>query len=289
MLAPDEVVVVDDASTNSCREMVESFGFNYIRTEFEDPLLARKAGFEATKSELVCFLDADDKLPHSYLAHATTTIGEGADIAFSDLQHFGDRQDVTNIRADIPPKRLWQVNFLHVGCVVKRIAIDLSEAFEGHPSYANYHEDWFFWRKVVGYGFKYAKHKSPYHVRIHDGNRSAKIRSCGYIAERAVRDLEEVWHYHRDKDLNFLKCLNRLAKTSKGEYVCISKRSSPMDFPEYDWNRLAMHLDHDVAVVHDGRYEMFDHTLIVGPVFRDYIYTSLELPFDAKTERVVTI
>jgi len=290
ILAPTEVVVVDDASDESCEDLVQHYGYQYIKTEYANPLLARRAGFEATKSEYVCFLDADDRLPSSYLAQAILAVNNGIDIAFSDIQHFGDRDDRIRYREDIPARRLWQVNFLHIGCVVSRIAVELSEAFLGHPNRQNYHEDWLFWRKVVRYGFKYAKHSVPYEVRVHSGNRSASIREGGYIAERAVRDLEEIWHFHTNKNsLDFLKFLNAAAKKSTGDYVCLSKHRSPMEFPTYDWHAMAMHLDHDVAVVHDSKYELFDHTLIVGPVFRDYVYTSLKLPFDAKTERVVII
>jgi len=292
ILKPKDVIVVDDGSCKRCEDLVKQFGYRYLRTEFKNPLYAREAGFKATNSELVCFLDADDRLPPNYLADATSTITQhGVDIAFSDLQYFGHASTLVKFPNDIQPKRLWQTNFLHVGCVVSRIAIELSEPFKDHPDNKDYHEDWLFWRKVVEYGFRYAKNHTPYEARLHNTNRSIKIHERGYLAERRANNLQEFIHQHKDKtSITFLRFLNKIAKTSTGDYVCLKYTPNAMDFPQYDWPKFARHLDSDVAAVHDEQKALFDHTMFVGPVFRDYIYTNpTKLPFHAKTERVINI
>jgi glycosyltransferase involved in cell wall biosynthesis len=289
LLKPDEVVVVDDKSNTNCEDIVGKYGFQHIRTNFGKPLQAREYGFNATQSDWVCFLDADDRLPPGYLANAALAITKDVDIVFSDLQHFGNDNTRTNFPTDVLPKRLWQVNFLHVGCLVSRIAIILSEAFEGHPNKTNYHEDWLFWRKIVGYGFKYTKQESLYEARVHDKNRSAKIRD-EYLAKRYYDDMTEVYHHFENHSVHFLKWLNK-TKSINHDYIGIRRieRGRPYDWT-YDWTKLAAHLDHNVAAVHDTNYKFFDRTLFVGPVLDSYLYRSAEqIPFDDKTEKIIYV
>lgn len=65
-----EILVVDDASTDNSRIILESFG-KYIRTIFLDKNVglaaARNIGIQAAKGEYVVFLDADDFLHNDFL------------------------------------------------------------------------------------------------------------------------------------------------------------------------------------------------------------------------------
>jgi glycosyltransferase involved in cell wall biosynthesis len=59
----DEIVVVDDGSTDRTREVVEQFsgrGVQYIYQENKGPSAARNHGMRRTTGELLAFLDADD-------------------------------------------------------------------------------------------------------------------------------------------------------------------------------------------------------------------------------------
>ncbi len=59
----DEIVVVDDGSTDHTRDIVEQFsqsGVRYIYQENQGPGAARNSGIQETSGELLAFLDADD-------------------------------------------------------------------------------------------------------------------------------------------------------------------------------------------------------------------------------------
>lgn len=69
-LRPAEILVVDDASTDRTIQVTRQHaeqGVRYLRVEHCSPYQTRRAGMEATESEAICFLDADDMLEEDYL------------------------------------------------------------------------------------------------------------------------------------------------------------------------------------------------------------------------------
>jgi len=60
--SPEEVIVVDDGSTDNTEDVLEPFRgrIHYIRQENQGPAVARNRGISEAKGDLIAFLDADD-------------------------------------------------------------------------------------------------------------------------------------------------------------------------------------------------------------------------------------
>lgn len=60
----EEVIVVDDASSDGTRELLQAFGdrIRVITDEFGSPARARNAGAKAANAPLLAFLDSDDEM-----------------------------------------------------------------------------------------------------------------------------------------------------------------------------------------------------------------------------------
>jgi glycosyltransferase involved in cell wall biosynthesis len=80
----DEIVVVDDGSTDHTRDIVESFsqkGVRYIYQENRGPGAARNCGIRETSGELIAFLDADDVWLKNKIKMQLDFLSEHPDVA----------------------------------------------------------------------------------------------------------------------------------------------------------------------------------------------------------------
>lgn len=172
-----EIVVVDDASTDDTRSVTESFRRRFVgyrRVEHRHSQKARRAGYEATQSDVLCFLDADDALDQDYLEKGLACFTNArVGIVYSDVRFFGQLDGKSAYPAQCSRDDLARRNILHTGCLVLREAIDISRGFDVTTDDRVSLQDWLLWRRILADGWEAKKQTSFYGYRRHTTSMTA--------------------------------------------------------------------------------------------------------------------
>ena len=168
-LRPQEILVIDDSSTDDTGPVAARFeqaGVAYRRVEHRSVFRARRPGLEATESEILCFLDADDLLPGDYLERGVPLFGSPEiGLVYSDIELFWERTG-REIQPEFDRIAIDRNNFMHAGSLVRRRALEIADAFRG-PDIVDAHEDWLVWRRVIDAGWTGVKQSGVYWYRKH--------------------------------------------------------------------------------------------------------------------------
>ena len=188
---PDEVLVVDDASDDETHEVAArwaDWGVRYLRVECRDPRLSRLAGVNATRSEFLCMLDADDWLSPDYLRAGLAEFDRyDVGLVYSSVDFFGDWNYHRREPQNMDCQRMSELNYIHNGSLVRREALEMSRALELAVDSARTHEDWVAWRLVLEQGWKAKRQPGIYCYRRHGTNRTiGKYRWNTYFNQRAL-------------------------------------------------------------------------------------------------------
>ena len=188
---PDEIVVVDDASTDDTAGVVSRWGehgVRYLPVEHRDPRQSRLSGLKATNSEFVCFLDADDRLAPDYLRGGLAAFDRyDIGIVYSDVDYFGDWRTCHEEPEEITLADMGKLNYVHNGSVVRREALEMSRALEIPCDSKRSHEDWLAWRRLLEQGWRAKKQRGIYGYRRHETNRTkSKYKTANYFNQRAM-------------------------------------------------------------------------------------------------------
>lgn len=168
---PTEIVVVDDASDDSTPAIAAGYSkqaVRYLRVEYRSSNRARNAGLAATSAEVLCFLDADDRLAPDYLAEGIAHFQSyRVGVVYSDLQQFGDLNGRLKFPDVLQRDVLERQNMIHSGALVRRGALIASRAFELADGDQQGNPDWRAWRVLLRQGWTAVKQPALYYYRRH--------------------------------------------------------------------------------------------------------------------------
>lgn len=192
----DEIIVVDDGSTDRSATIAESFGATVLRQQNQGEGAARNRGTEVATGEAIAWLDADDRWRPHHIAVVAGLLEQHPQVAgaFGAVQRFGLRHEV--IRGYIPPGGPRSVlleafdDWLHttIGSVLRRSAL---LAIGGVDEQERYSVDFDLWLRLARHHTFVASEEVTAEWRWHEGNQSqaqAAQMSAVYRSRRRFLD-----------------------------------------------------------------------------------------------------
>lgn len=154
-----EVVVVNDGSTDSTREIAKQYGklIKYVEQTNKGLSAARNAGIKASAGGWILPLDADDKIHPEFI---TKTIGK-ADIVCPHLQCFGKSKDIWKPGKHLSYKDFLKGNQIFCCSLFSKHVWNTAggydeEQFTKGKQGCNGYEDWMFWLNATEKDFNVA-------------------------------------------------------------------------------------------------------------------------------------
>ncbi|MBK5187290.1 MAG: glycosyltransferase family 2 protein [Gemmatimonadaceae bacterium] len=147
----DEIIVVDDGSTDASAAIARGLGATCITLEHNvGPGAARNRGISAATGDLIAFLDADDYWTETHLADLSSLLEQYPEspVAFSRIQRFGEDDSISpaSLPEGPPVSLFWQLIDENIVAqsttVVRRETLMLHGCYDAARRYSEDYELW---------------------------------------------------------------------------------------------------------------------------------------------------
>jgi glycosyltransferase involved in cell wall biosynthesis len=178
---PDEIVVVDDGSTDRTAEIAVSLGARVItHAEALGPSAARNAGVAATSAPFIAFLDADDTWMPDHAELLLASLAQSNSVcASSRAEKFGTESGIVgselpeNVPTDLSDVLITENPVIQSAAVVRRDAFRESG---GYDPVIRLSEDYDLWNRLADIGpFSFVA-KATVRRRMHAQQFSQRFR-----------------------------------------------------------------------------------------------------------------
>ena len=164
---PQEIVVIDDSSTDDTPLIAASFadqGVRTVRGHWHDVASARNHGAHNTTAPFLLFLDADDSLPPDYIERCLEEMRDPSiAIVYGDMSHVGE-ESYYQIMPEFDRDLLARHNFISSHALIRRLAFDVIGGFR---TLDNAHQDWDLYRRIIQQGWSAKRARTYVQYRVH--------------------------------------------------------------------------------------------------------------------------
>lgn len=148
----DEIIVVDDESTDNTKEIVAKYPVKYIWQKNKGLSGARNTGIKEATSEYIMCLDADDMLrPDAIKEHLK--IADKNVIAQCGLMYFG-AQVATFRPQGATLQSMLKANTVYCNSVFPKKAWEEVAGYDESKTMRLGLEDWLFWLEIMAHGYE---------------------------------------------------------------------------------------------------------------------------------------
>lgn len=254
----DEIVVVDDASTDDTPAVAAHYagrGIRYERVEFRSATSSYNHGIATTTGDLIAFVDADNALTPRFLdtLAGALEVDAGLGFAYSDRYWTGEAtiaawQDVGAMPGAVFPSfppdlaMLVHQNFIDTMSLVRRAAVAQVGGFREMPILWDYQ----LWLAILECGWRPCYVPVPlYHYRVHTGNMIVATRpqhrGC-YLTIRREHFSRPFWADYTHPDLGLEGSVTVGPSLPGGTpiQVILSPVVRGSAYPKFVWLRVAV-------------------------------------------------